>query len=150
MQLLDGEDAQAATPDEAKLGLDVPLERVGRHAKRSGGLVLRQGAPLRTAQTLAGEPGRVNELVVRVRPGADPRAVRARLSRALHRALPSTGVTFTMRDEEPAHRLIYKDAEGDRQTLDIFAFLLLGAAAFAAFNLISRTVEAQRRALRIG
>ena len=107
-------------------------------------------APLRTAQALAGEPGRVNELVVRVRPGADPRAVRARLSRALQRALPSTGVTFTMRDEEPAHRLIYKDAEGDQQMLDIFAFLLLGAAAFAAFNLISRTVEAQRREIGIG
>ena len=34
--------------------------------------------------------------------------------------------------------------------LDIFAFLLLGAAAFAAFNLISRTVEAQRRETGIG
>ena len=34
--------------------------------------------------------------------------------------------------------------------LDIFAFLLLGAAAFAAFNLISRTVEAQRREIGIG
>ena len=34
--------------------------------------------------------------------------------------------------------------------LDIFAFLLLGAATFAAFNLISRTVEAQRREIGIG
>ncbi len=34
--------------------------------------------------------------------------------------------------------------------LDIFAFLLLGAAAFAAFNLISRTVEAERREIGIG
>ena len=55
--------------------------------------------------------------------------------------MPRSGFTFTTRDEEPAHRLIYKDAEGDQQMLDIFAFLLLGAATFAAFNLISRSVE---------
>ena len=34
--------------------------------------------------------------------------------------------------------------------MDIFAALLLGAAAFAAFNLISRTIEAQRREIGIG
>jgi putative ABC transport system permease protein len=107
-------------------------------------------APLRTAQALAGQRGRVNELVLRLRPGADPAAVRARLRAALARALPATGVTFTLRDQEPAHRLIYKDAEGDQQMLDIFAFLLLGAAAFAAFNLVSRAVEAQRREIGIG
>jgi putative ABC transport system permease protein len=107
-------------------------------------------APLPTAQTLAGEPGRVNQLVLRLRPGADPAAVQARLAGALERALPGTGFTFTSRDQEPAHRLIYKDAEGDQEMLDIFAFLLLGAAAFGAFNLISRTVEAQRREIGIG
>jgi putative ABC transport system permease protein len=107
-------------------------------------------APLRTAQALAGEPGRVNQLVLRLRPGTDSAAVQARLARALKQALPDTGFTFTGRDQEPAHRLIYKDAEGDQEMLDIFAFLLLGAAAFAAFNLISRTVEAQRREIGIG
>jgi putative ABC transport system permease protein len=107
-------------------------------------------APLRTAQTLAREPGRVNQLVLRLRPGTNPKAVRAKLTRALEQALPNIGFTFTGRDQEPAHRLIYKDAEGDQEMLDIFAFLLLGAAVFAAFNLISRTVEAQRREIGIG
>jgi putative ABC transport system permease protein len=107
-------------------------------------------APLRTAQTLAREPGQVNQLIVRLRPGTDPAAVQAHLARALKQALPDTGFTFTGRDQEPAHRLIYKDAEGDQEMLDIFAFLLLGAATFAAFNLISRTVEAQRREIGIG
>lgn len=113
-------------------------------------------APLRTAQTLARQPGRVNQLVVRLRPGTDPAAVQADLARALKQALPHTGFTFTGRDQEPAHRLIYKDAEGDQKMLDIFAlldifaFLLLGAATFAAFNLISRSVEAQRREIGIG
>jgi putative ABC transport system permease protein len=107
-------------------------------------------APLRTAQALAGEPGQVNQLVVRLRPGADPAVVQAQLGGALEQELPHTGFTFTGRDEEPAHRLIYKDAEGDQEMLDIFAFLLLGAATFAAFNLISRTVEAQRREIGVG
>ena len=107
-------------------------------------------APLRTAQALTRQPGRVNELVMRLRPGADPASVRASLARSLSAALPRTGFTFTTRDQEPAHRLIYKDAEGDQQMLDIFAFLLLGAATFAAFNLISRTIEAQRREIGIG
>lgn len=107
-------------------------------------------APLRTAQALAGQPGRVNELVLRLRPGASVATVRARLDASLRRALPGQGFTFTTRDQEPAHRLIYKDAEGDQQMLDIFAFLLLGAATFAAFNLVSRTVEAQRREIGIG
>ena len=107
-------------------------------------------APLRTAQALTGQPGRVNQLVLRLRPGTDPARVRAGLARSLSAALPRTGFTFTTRDQEPAHRLIYKDAEGDQQMLDIFAFLLLGAATFAAFNLISRTIEAQRREIGIG
>ena len=107
-------------------------------------------APLRTAQALAGQPGRVNELVVRLRPGADPVTAERRLRDSLAAALPSTGFTITRGDQEPAHRLIYKDAEGDQEMLDIFAFLLLGAATFAAFNLISRTVEAQRREIGIG
>ena len=98
-----------------------------------------------------GSPGRVNQLVLRLRPDADAGAVQARLTAcAARRRCPNTGFTFTARDQEPAHRLIYKDAEGDQQMLDIFALLLLGAATFAAFNLISRTVEAQRREIGIG
>lgn len=107
-------------------------------------------APLPTVQALAGQRGRVNELVLRVRPGARPADVRARLAASLRRSMPGTGFTITSRDKEPAHRLIYKDAEGDQQMLDVFAFLLLGAATFAAFNLVSRTVEAQRREIGIG
>ena len=107
-------------------------------------------APLRTVQALTAADGRVNQLVVRLRPGADVAAVSSQLSRALHRALPRTGFTLMTRAQEPAHRLIYKDAEGDQEMLDIFAFLLLGAATFAAFNLISRTVEGQRREIGVG
>ena len=108
-------------------------------------------APLRTAQLLSGEPGRVNELVLRVKPGAGTVGrVQAELERSLRAALPGTGFTITPGNQEPARRMLYKDAEGDQQMMDIFAALLLGAAAFAAFNLISRAIEAQRREIGIG
>jgi putative ABC transport system permease protein len=64
--------------------------------------------------------------------------------------LPHTGFTFTAGGQGASRRLIYKDAEGDQQTMNVFAFLLLGAAAFAAFNLISRSIEAERREIGIG
>ncbi len=106
--------------------------------------------PLATAQTLSGQPGRVNQLVLRVRRPSDLAAVQSQLGESLQRLLPATGFTFTRAGQEPARRLIYKDAEGDQQLMDIFAFLLLGAAVFAAFNLVSRAVEAQRREIGIG
>lgn len=108
-------------------------------------------APLRTAQLLSGQRDRVNELVLRVKGGSGTLGkVQAELDRSLRAALPGTGFTFTTGSQEAAHRLLYKDAEGDQQMMDIFAALLLGAAAFAAFNLISRTIEAQRREIGIG
>ncbi|MBS1868388.1 MAG: FtsX-like permease family protein [Actinobacteria bacterium] len=106
--------------------------------------------PLRAAQVLTGHAGRVNELVLRTRPGTDLAALRRDLTRNLRAALPATGFAFTEASQEPARRLIEKDAEGDQQLMNIFAFLLLGAATFAAFNLISRTIEAQRREIGVG
>ena len=52
--------------------------------------------------------------------------------------------------DEPAHRILYKDAEGDQKLFEIFAYLILAGAAFAAFNLASRIVEAQRREIGVG
>jgi putative ABC transport system permease protein len=105
---------------------------------------------LHTAQLFTGQRGSVNELVLRVRRGADVTTLRSELDRSLRRVLPGIGYTITAGRQEPARRLLYKDAEGDQQMMDIFAFLLLGAAALAAFNLVSRTVEAQRREIGIG
>lgn len=104
---------------------------------------------LATAQRLSDQPGKVNELVLRA-PAARVPVIEAQLGRALRTELAGIGASFTRADEEPAHRLIYEDAKNDQQMLDIFAFLLLAAAAFAAFNLVSRAVEAQRREIGIG
>jgi putative ABC transport system permease protein len=107
-------------------------------------------APLGSVQRLSGRRGAVNELVLRARPGTDVAVLRRELAHRLHAALPRTGFTIVGGHEEPARRLLEKDAEGDQKMMDIFAWLLLGAATFAAFNLISRTVEAQRREIGIG
>ena len=104
---------------------------------------------LATAQRLSGHKGQVNELVVRA-PGANLDRLQQQIAASLHRSAPQAGLTFTRRAAEPAYRLIYKDAKGDQRMMNIFAFLLLGAAAFAAFNMVSRTVEAQRREIGIG
>ena len=103
---------------------------------------------LETAQRIAGGAPSVNDAVLTLRPGADQALVRRQLEAALARSVPGTEVT-TLADE-PAHRILYKDAEGDQQMFEIFAYLILAGAAFAAFNLASRIVEAQRREIGIG
>jgi putative ABC transport system permease protein len=103
---------------------------------------------LQTAQQIAAGPPSVNDAVLTLRPGADPGLVRRQLAAALARGVPGTEVT-TLADE-PAHRILYKDAEGDQQMFEIFAYLILAGAAFAAFNLASRIVEAQRREIGVG
>ncbi len=103
---------------------------------------------LSTAQQIAGGPPTVNDVAVRLRPGASAAAVRRQLQRALAGAGLSGEVTTLA--EETAHRVLYKDASGDQQMLDVFAFLILAGAALAAFNLATRIVEAQRREIGIG
>lgn len=103
---------------------------------------------LRTAQRIAGGPPRVNNAVMRLRPGSAAAPVRRQLERALAAAGLSGEVTTLA--EDTAHRVLYKDASGDQQMFDVFAFLILAGAALAAFNLATRIVEAQRREIGIG
>lgn len=107
-------------------------------------------APLRTVQELSGRPGRVNELVLTLAPGVDPGAAEAEVRDAFAAELPRVGTTVTERTEETVHRILYRDAEGDQKFLNVFAFLMLAGAALAAFNLISRVIEAQRREIGVG
>jgi putative ABC transport system permease protein len=107
-------------------------------------------APLDTAQRAAGRPGEVNEIVVRGDPGIDPAELERRVRGAMDRAFPGVGATFTRGSDEPAYRLLYRDAEGDQKIWRVLALLVLVGAALAAYNLTSRTVEAQRREIGIG
>ncbi len=105
--------------------------------------------PLRTAQALLGRSGTVNELVLTLAPGADPEAVGAELERAVADMLPGVGATAFTRSDETLQR-IYEDAANDQQLMSVLALFVLVGASLAAFNLIGRVVEAQRRQIGVG
>ena len=106
--------------------------------------------PLPVAQRLAGAPGRVDDLIVRLEPGVDRSVARERLAAALDAAFPSLAATVSTIEDDPAWRGLYGDLQGDRRTMDAIAFLIFGAAVFAAFNLTTRIVEAKRREFGVG
>ncbi|HEX6312351.1 MAG TPA: FtsX-like permease family protein [Acidimicrobiia bacterium] len=106
--------------------------------------------PLETAQRIAGRPGAANDLVVTLAPGADRSAVRAELEAVFAARFPDVGVELNGPRGDFAYRYLYDDIEGDQRFYNIFAVLILAGAAFAAFNLTGRIVEAQRREIGIG
>lgn len=106
-------------------------------------------APVATAQEITGREGQVNDLVLTVAAGTDVAAVQSELQTALD-ALPGVSATVGDRDDVEAYRLLYDDIENDEQVWTMISVLVLFAAALAAFNLVSRIVEAQRREIGIG
>jgi putative ABC transport system permease protein len=105
---------------------------------------------LRTAQDLAGAPGRVNDLVLTLKPGASQAMLRDELRAALAAMSPRVSATVTTRADIPSYRVLYDDIKGDEQLWRAIAILVLAGAAFAALNLTTRIVEAQRREIGIG
>ena len=106
--------------------------------------------PLAAAQALTAHRGLVNELAVRLRDGADVAVAEARVRRALASALPGEGATITRGTDEDVYRILFRDARNDQSLYRLFALLIVAAAGFAAFNLIGRAVDAQRREIGIG
>lgn len=106
-------------------------------------------APLATAQEIAGREGQVNDLVLTLAEGTDVAAVQAELQAILD-DLPGVSATVSGRDDVEAYRLLYDDIDNDEQIWTMISVLVLFAAALAAFNLVSRIVEAQRREIGIG
>jgi putative ABC transport system permease protein len=102
--------------------------------------------PLAAAQEATGHRDQVNDLVVRVRPGADQERVYGQLTAAM----APYGGTVTTRADDPVHRALYEDAHNDQTTWNVFALLILFGAAFAAFNLVTRMIESQRREIGVG
>ncbi|MGD9704401.1 MAG: FtsX-like permease family protein [Acidimicrobiia bacterium] len=105
---------------------------------------------LTTAQEIAGRPGQVNDLVLALRDDADVETVQAELQAAFDASDTGLGVTVMVKEDEPAYQVLYDDIESDRKFWNVFAGLILAGAAFGAFNLSTRMVEAQRRELGIG
>jgi putative ABC transport system permease protein len=106
--------------------------------------------PIQDVQEITGHPGAANDLVLTVRPGADLPTIRRELRAAIGVSFPDVGIEIQGRRGDDAYRILYDDIEGDQRFYDIFALLILFGAAFAAFNLTGRIVEAQRREIGIG
>lgn len=106
---------------------------------------------LSTAQRLARRPGAVDELVLRL-----PGAGMSDKVTALRTALKSSdqpllaGAEVVAGTEEHSYTILFRDARNDQRMLGFFGLLVLLGASIAAFNLVSRTVEAERREIGIG
>jgi len=103
---------------------------------------------LATAQRLAGRSGQVNELVLRLDAVADQPAAKAAVEAAVARSLP--GAEVTLGSEEKTHMILFRDAKNDQRMMSFFGLLVLLGASIAAFNLVARIVEAERREIGIG
>ena len=100
---------------------------------------------IETAQQLTGMDRRVNDLVLRLRPGADESA----LYDSMSERFSQMGGTVTRRLDDPSIRLMIEDVEGDQQFNTVLAIAIFGGAVFAAFNLTSRIVDSQRREIGV-
>ncbi|MCZ7526877.1 MAG: FtsX-like permease family protein [Acidimicrobiia bacterium] len=142
---------------------DVPIEYVGeglspeyyRVRSEEGGLLGEANfavlfTPLDTVQRLTDHPGQANDLVLLAGEGTDLDAVEARVERALTGTFPDVGFDLLRREDDLVYSSLYKDIDNDQRMFNIFAALILAGAAFAAFNLVGRIVEAQRREIGIG
>lgn len=105
---------------------------------------------LETAQSLTGHEGGVNDLVLTLAPGTDRDAFQAALEHALADDLPTVSATVMTRNDEHAYQVLYDDIDSDQQFWNVLSGLVLAAAFFSAFNLISRMVESQRREIGVG
>ncbi|MBC8279522.1 MAG: ABC transporter permease [Chloroflexi bacterium] len=100
---------------------------------------------LETAQRILGIPGAVNDLVFTLIDGADRDMVATELTQQFR----GFGVTIMRPEDDLSYRVVTEDPEGDQQFYNVFAVALFAGAVFAAFNLTTRMVEAQRREIGI-
>ena len=106
--------------------------------------------PLQSVQTLSGHPGMANDFVLTVTKDADLDVVRSEITSAVAAALPGISISLESRADNPAYTGFYNDINNDQRTYTVLALLFLGGAAFGAFNLAGRMVDAQRREIGIG
>lgn len=107
-------------------------------------------APLDLVQRLSGSGPVVNDLVLRVARGRDPEVVGKGVVGALDAAMPRTAFEVRLPHDDLVHKVLYDDIENDQKFWTVFAGLVFAGAVFAAFNLTSRMVEAERRQIGVG
>ena len=105
--------------------------------------------PLDTAQEIARKPGKVNEALITVAKGVDLEQLKTELQDVMRGAFPEVGIDFEKRTENVAYRALYDDINSDEEMFGTVSSILMLGAAFGAFILIGRIVDAQRREIGI-
>jgi putative ABC transport system permease protein len=98
---------------------------------------------LETAQALASTPGAVNDVVVLLEPGADRRMVVEAIESRLADA--GVGAEVTTRDDNTGYTTLFSDIDNDQQMFNALAVLLFTGAVVAAYLMIHRMTQQQRR-----
>ena len=102
---------------------------------------------LETAQQLAGVEGMVNDMVVTLAADADRAVVVEELEAALASAPFATEVST--RDDNASYTSLTQDVENDQQIFNMLAFLLFGGAVVAAYIMLHRLAQQQRREIGV-
>ena len=99
---------------------------------------------------VGGRSGEVNDLVLTLVAGADRDAGRDAKLAAAPSTISGVSATVSTRDDADAVPVLYEDIDNDQRSGTPCRYSSCFAAALAAFNLINRIVEAQRREIGIG
>ncbi|HSL34516.1 MAG TPA: ABC transporter permease [Candidatus Limnocylindrales bacterium] len=103
---------------------------------------------IETARELGDRADAVNDAVLSLGADVDVRGAQAALEAELDRSLEA-GSTVLTADDDEVRSTLYDDIESDAVFFRVFATLLLVGAAFGAFNLTGRIIEAQRREIGV-
>ncbi|HEX3050336.1 MAG TPA: FtsX-like permease family protein [Aggregatilineaceae bacterium] len=148
---------------EIRLSGDIPLQYVGQGTtpeyfivmSDDGGIWAQASVaglflPLKTAQQITNHPNLVNNLVLRLQDDANEDLVRREIEVAFRAAFPNKGYVWTSRQWDYTYSTVYRSIDMNQQIYDMIAMLFLLGAAFGAFNLSGRIIQAQRREIGIG
>jgi putative ABC transport system permease protein len=102
---------------------------------------------LATAQRIAGIDEGVNDLVVTLADGADRAVVVGEIESAM--AAAGIGVDVGTRDDNNAYRSLTKDVDNDQRMFNALALLLFFGAVIAAYIMIHRFTQQQRREIGV-
>jgi putative ABC transport system permease protein len=108
--------------------------------------------PLETAREITGLPNQANEVLITTVDGvseANLDQLKVELQDRMEQAFPEVGASLEKRTENLVYTVLYNDIGGDQEMFETISTLLLLGAAFGAFILIGRIVEAQRREIGI-
>lgn len=102
---------------------------------------------LETTQQLAGLEGAINDAVITLVPGADRDLVVAELEATLGSL--GVGTEVSTRDDNLSYKALTKDVDNDQRIFNMLAFLLFSGAVVAAYIMLHRLAQQQRREIGV-